>query len=145
MELSNMLCFQLAKAHQFFNRFYKKPLDRYHLTYVQYIVLIALWNGDNITVNQLSKRGGLNNGTLTPLLKRLQKHGWVTRNRDPKDERKVIIGLTKLGKSRRSQVLHDTSTCFENLDYDKKDYANAIQLIKNIESRLKVAIKKNAK
>ncbi|XIF19418.1 MAG: MarR family transcriptional regulator [Acetilactobacillus jinshanensis] len=95
MELSNMLCFQLAKAHQIFNRFYQQPLKRYHLTYVQYVVLVALWNGDRITVNQLSQQVGLNNGTLTPLLKRLQRNGWVTRTRDPKDERRVIITLTK--------------------------------------------------
>lgn len=143
MELNHMLCFQLAKAHQFFNHFYKKPLKKYHLTYVQYIVLISLWNRDKVTVNQLSQQVGLNNGTLTPLLKRLQHKGWVTRTRDPKDERRVIISLTKYGQDKQGPVIHDTSTCLNNLHYQPKDYQKTMRLVKDIQSRLKEAIKEN--
>lgn len=87
------------------NRAYKPLLDKIGLTYPQYIVMVVLWEKDGQTVKELGERLFLASNTLTPLLKRLEKMGYVTRQRDPKDERKVLIYLTQVGKILKQDVL----------------------------------------
>ncbi len=77
---------------------YKPFLDPYGLTYTQYIVLLVLWEEDRITVTSLGKRLLLDSGTLTPLLKKLETAGHVTRDRSKEDERTVIVALTEKGR-----------------------------------------------
>lgn len=138
-----MLCFQIAKTHQLFNRFYQKPLSKFHLTYVQYVVLIALWGKDRVTVNQLSARVSLNNGTLTPLLKRLQRAGWVNRRRDPRDERRVIVTLTPRGRKQQKAILNSTQSCLTTLNYSDANYRRAITEVKDIQHRLRESMRTN--
>ena len=139
--LNNMLCFQLAKAHQLFNRFYKDPLSKFHLTYVQYVTLVALWNHNHVTVNQLSAAIGLNNGTLTPLLKRMQRNGWIQRKKDPRDKRRVIVSLTRTGADQQNQVVSSTDRCMVNLNYKNDEYRKVMATVKDIQKRLRYAIR----
>ena len=145
MNLNHMLCFQIAKTHQLFNRFYKRPLSRFHLTYVQYIVLIALWGKDGVTVNQLSARVSLNNGTLTPLLKRLQRAGWIDRKRDHHDERRVIITLTPQGHKKQRDILNSTQSCMTTLNYSAANYRKTIAEVKDIQRRLRKSMRSYSK
>lgn len=105
LKLENQLCFPLyAAARQVVNLYTPvfKPLG---ITYTQYIVFMVLWEEDNITVGELCKRLYLNNGTLTPLLKKMEKEGYIVRERSNADERVVIIRLTAEGKEMREKAL----------------------------------------
>ena len=102
--LSDQLCFVTYSAAQAFNRVYKPLLDRLGLTYPQYLVLLVLWESDDQTVKGIGDRLGLDSGTLTPLLKRLEAADIVRRTRDSADERQVRITLTKAGRDLEAQA-----------------------------------------
>ena len=101
LTLDDFLCFAVYSASHAFNRLYKPMLDRLGLTYPQYLAMVALWEGGEPTVGELGERLHLESNTLTPLLKRLEGMGLVTRARDPRDERQVRIGLTDKGRELR--------------------------------------------
>ncbi len=104
LKLSDQLCFVTYSAAHAFNRVYKPLLDPLGLTYPQYLVLLVLWEGDNITVKEIGQRLFLDSGTLTPLLKRLEAAGIVERTRDVQDERQVRITLTQKGRDLQAPV-----------------------------------------
>ena len=97
--LDDHLCFAVYAAAHAFNRVYKPLLDRLGLTYPQYLAMLVLWETDDQTVKAIGERLTLDSGTLTPLLKRLEARGLVTRRRDPADERSVRIGLTDTARA----------------------------------------------
>lgn len=97
LKLDNQLCFALYAASKEVTRLYKPFLDKLGLTYTQYIVLLVLWEKDNINVKELGERLYLDSGTLTPLLKKLEAMGIVRRIRDARDERNVNVELTDKG------------------------------------------------
>lgn len=106
LKLKNQLCFPLYAASRLVTRSYQPYLDKIGITYPQYLVLMVLWETDEITVNAISKKLFLNTNTITPLLKRMEKQELLTRQRSNSDERKVIINLTEKGKA-----LHDDAQC----------------------------------
>jgi DNA-binding MarR family transcriptional regulator len=104
LDLANFLCFAIYSANSAFNRTYKPLLDRLGLTYPQYLVMIALWAQDDQTVGSIGQRLYLETSTLTPLLKRLEAAGLVSRVRDSQDERQVRIRLTDAGRALRAKA-----------------------------------------
>src|SRR5512145_2779203 len=98
LKLSNQLCFPVYAASRFTTREYQPYLDKLGITYPQYLVLLVLWETDGISVNEIALKLILNTNTITPLLKRMEQQGIITRNRSEKDERKVVVSLTKKGK-----------------------------------------------
>jgi DNA-binding MarR family transcriptional regulator len=107
--LDNQLCFALYSASLAMTKLYKPLLDELGLTYPQYLVMLVLWEGDRLMVSELGQRLYLDSGTLTPLLKRLEAAGLVSRMRDAADERRVHIHLTAAGrklKARAAKVPH---------------------------------------
>ena len=102
--LDNQLCFALYSASHAMTKTYKPLLDRIGLTYPQYLVMLVLWEQDAILVKDIGARLFLDSGTLTPLLKRLETNGLLSRNRDPHDERQVRIVLSAQGRSLRKQA-----------------------------------------
>ena len=106
LALDNQFCFALYSASHAMTKTYKPMLDQLGLTYPQYLVMLVLWEQDAILVKEIGARLFLDSGTLTPLLKRLEANGLVSRNRDPHDERQVRIVLTAEGRSLR-KAAHD--------------------------------------
>ncbi|HWS29718.1 MAG TPA: MarR family transcriptional regulator [Clostridia bacterium] len=105
LKLENQLCFPLyAAAKEVVNR-YKPLLDKIDLTYTQYIALMVLWEHKSVSVKELGEYLYLDSGTLTPLLKRLEMKGLVTRERSRTDERTVIITITEAGEKLREEAL----------------------------------------
>lgn len=102
--LDAQLCFALYAASHAMNRVYKPLLDPLGLTYTQYLVLLVLWERDDVTVKDLGTRLFLDSGTLTPLLKRMEATGLIRRRRDPADERLVRVSLTDAGRALRTEV-----------------------------------------
>ncbi|WP_414643865.1 MarR family winged helix-turn-helix transcriptional regulator [Bosea sp. (in: a-proteobacteria)] len=101
--LDEFLCFAVYSTNLAFNRVYKPLLDELGLTYPQYIALVALYEETDQTVGQLGDKLFLDSSTLTPLLKRLEAMGAVTRRRDPQDERQVRVNLTAQGRALRER------------------------------------------
>jgi len=107
------LCFALYSASLSMTKTYKPLLSKLKLTYPQYLVLLVLWEKDGMTVNSIGERLFSDSGTLTPLLKRLEKLGMIQRQRAQEDERKVIITLTEAGKLLQTQAtdVHTQIAC----------------------------------
>ncbi|HEV7344939.1 MAG TPA: MarR family transcriptional regulator [Devosia sp.] len=111
--VGEMLCFSIYSAGHAFNALYRPLLEEIGLTYPQYLVMVALWNRDGQRVKELGDGLFLDSSTLTPLLKRMEGSGLITRTRNPDDERQVLLNLTKKGwdLKERSQTI---STCIQN-------------------------------
>jgi DNA-binding MarR family transcriptional regulator len=101
--LDDQLCFALYAANMAMQRTYKPMLDQLGLTYPQYLALHVLWEEDGRTIGAIAQRLGLESSTVTPLIKRLEASGQVTRERDPQDERQVRVRLTTAGAALREQ------------------------------------------
>jgi DNA-binding MarR family transcriptional regulator len=104
LKLDNQLCFAVYAASHAFNAVYKPLLEPLGLTYPQYLVMLVLWQDDRVTVSAIGARLGLDSGTLTPLLKRLEAAGLVSRLRDAADERQVRITLTAAGRALKQKA-----------------------------------------
>ncbi len=102
--LDRQICFPLYAATNLLTRLYGPVLKPLGLTYPQYLVMLVLWEQEPQTVGALGQRLHLDSGTLTPLLKRMEAAGLVTRTRDPKDERRVLIQPTAMGRNLRAQA-----------------------------------------
>ena len=94
LRLDRQLCFAVYSTAHAFNRFYRPLLDKLGITYPQYLALMALWEEDGLSVSEIGKRLWLDSGTLTPLLKRLEALGLVTRRRAEADERQVLVAVS---------------------------------------------------
>jgi DNA-binding MarR family transcriptional regulator len=103
LALDNQLCFALYVCSKEIIRKYNPLLEPLGLTYTSYITLLCLWEKDNVPVKELGARLFLDSGTLTPLLKKMEAQGLVTRTRGGKDERTVYIELTKEGREMRKK------------------------------------------
>lgn len=102
--LQNQLCFPLYAASRLVIRAYQPFLDELRLTYPQYLVMIVLWEKDEITVNDIVERLMLQTNTVTPMLQRMEKMGVIERHKAEKDKREVIVALTSKGKEMRTQA-----------------------------------------
>ena len=106
LPLDSQLCFALYTATIAVNRTYKPMLDALGLTYPQYLVLSTLWEKDGRAVSAIADRLALEPSTITPLVKRLESAGFLSRERNPRDERQVIVRLTE-----KSRPLYDETAC----------------------------------
>jgi len=118
--LENQICFAVYSAAHAFAQAYKPHLDPMGLTYPQYLVMLLLWEEDGRSVNELGQPLHLDSGTLTPLLKRMEKAGFITRQRDTKDERVMRIHLTEQGRSlqARARAIPPAMLCASGLELD---------------------------
>ena len=99
LKLENQLCFPLYACSRAITRAYGPLLAEANLTYTQYITMMALWEYGSTSVKKLGARLLLDSGPLPPLLKKLEARGLITRERDPKDERKLVVSLTDEGRA----------------------------------------------
>lgn len=104
LKLDNQLCFPLYAAARKVTGFYSPYLRPLGLTYTQYIVFMVLWERDGQTVGEICEKLHLDSGTLTPLLKKMEKEGYLSRERSREDERRVIIRLTEKGSEVKEKV-----------------------------------------
>ena len=105
LRLENQLCFPLYACAKEVTRQYRKPLEELNLTYTQYVVMMALWEQNGMTEGELGKIVHLDSGTLVPLLKRLDKQGYINRIRPENNERRLILSLTDKGEALKERAL----------------------------------------
>ena len=104
LKLDHQLCFALYAATHALTRAYRAGLEQAGLTYTQYLVMLVLWEGDNVSVGTIAHRLELDSATLTPMLKRLETAGFISRKRNRDDERVVEIKLTKSGNELQHEI-----------------------------------------
>lgn len=118
-QLSDFLCFAVYSANLAYGKAYKPILDSKGITYTQYIAIVALSEQDHQTVGSLGEKLFLESNTLTPILKKLEALGYVTRRRDPADERQVIVSLTDAGRELREQAFEMDLVAATGLSLDE--------------------------
>jgi len=118
-KLSDFLCFAVYSANLAYGRAYKPILDDLGVSYTQWIIIVALWEQDHQTVSGLGEKLFLESNTLTPILKKLESLGFLTRQRDPADERQVIISLTQAGRALREKGAQRTLVKASGLEPDE--------------------------
>lgn len=104
LQLDNQLCFALYSTSLAMTKLYKPLLEEVGLTYPQYLAMLVLWERDGLTVSELGHQLTLDSGTLTPLLKRLEVSGYISRIRALEDERRVRITLTPSGRKLKTRA-----------------------------------------
>jgi DNA-binding MarR family transcriptional regulator len=104
IRLENQICFPLYACAKEVVRQYRKPLERLGLTYTQYVVMMVLWEFGGMTEGELGRKVYLDSGTLAPLLKRLERQGYIARIRPETNERKLFVELTEAGDALRDQA-----------------------------------------
>ncbi|MGQ0442109.1 MAG: MarR family winged helix-turn-helix transcriptional regulator [Methylophilaceae bacterium] len=104
LKLNHQLCFALYAATHALTRAYRGGLEKAGLTYTQYLVMLVLWERDGVSVGNIAHRLELDSATLTPMLKRLEAGGFITRTRNVQDERVVEVALTKTGYELQHEI-----------------------------------------
>ena len=141
LDLDAQLCFPLYAASRAVTRAYGLLLRDFGLTYPQYLTLLALWDdGEPMTVGKLGSRLRLDSGTLTPVLKRLEQAGFVTRRRDVDDERRVLVALTPAGRELQDQVCEVPSRLVESLGLGGAESRQLRRLLDDLLDRLDVEV-----
>lgn len=133
IKLSNQLCFPLYAASREIIKLYKPFLDKFNLTYTQYIAMLVLWEDEKSTVKDIGKKLHLDSGTLTPLLKKMESMGLIKRYRDINDDRVVIVELTEKGRSLKEDV---TEVPYEIMCKVNMPIENALALKKLLDQLL---------
>ena len=122
LKLENQICFPLYACSKEIIKRYKPFLDEIDLTYTQYITMMVLWEKKEVNVKELGSYLFLDSGTLTPLLKKLEQKGYVTRSKFEKDERNLIVSITKKGEKLKEQakkIPYKMSECVKGVTYEE--------------------------
>ena len=135
LKLDNQLCFRLYAASREVIKLYKPLLDKYDLTYTQYVTMLVLWEEEKATVKDIGTRLHLDSGTLTPLLKKLESKGLIIRYRDKNDDRVVFAELTQKGAELKEVIIEvpNKMICKTNITNEQGE-----ELKKNLDNLLKV-------
>lgn len=126
------MCFPLYAVSKEIVRRYKPFLDEIDLTYTQYIVMMVVWEQDNVSVKEIGRRLFLDSGTLTPVLKTLEKKGLIVRERSKTDERNLIASLTAEGVSLKDRAIDIPAKMGSCLGIDSEDAAQLHRILHRI-------------
>lgn len=129
LRLDNQLCFPLYAASKEIIRRYKPFLDRLNLTYTQYITMMVLWEHSKMNVKELGEKLYLDSGTLTPVLKKLEAKGYLTRSRSEEDERNLIVTITPAGRALEEEAMVVPRKMGACVHLEKEDAAALYRLL----------------
>ena len=136
LRLDNQVCFALYSASHAMSKAYKPHLDALGLTYPQYVAMLVLWERDGLTVSEIGERLYLDSGTLTPLLKRLEGAGYLSRLRDAADERRVLIQLTAAGRKLKAKAASIPACMFETMQCAPSELVSLTRQVQQLRERL---------
>jgi MarR family transcriptional regulator, organic hydroperoxide resistance regulator len=134
--LDDQLCFALYSASRAVTARYRPMLDHLGLTYPQFLVLMTLWERDDQNVREISDRLDLDSGTMSPMLKRLDAAGLVTRERSAADERQVRVRLTDAGRALEQPACGVSARMIDALDLDVQQFAALKRQLEEITQRV---------
>ncbi|MFI3378400.1 MarR family transcriptional regulator [Mammaliicoccus sciuri] len=141
MKLANQVCFSAYNVSRLFAQFYEKELKSFGLTYSQYLVLLSLWEENPQTLHSIGHKLDLSSNTLTPLLKRLEQSGWVTRQKSDQDKRQLIVSLTQKGKEQKQPIYDAISKCVSE-EMDLELYKQTKDIMDQLETTLRKQLNK---
>lgn len=124
IKLENQICFPLYALSREIIKLYKPLLDKFNLTYTQYITMLVMWEDEKITFKKLGKRLYLDSGTLTPVLKRLESMGLIIKYRTEEDDRVVVVELTEKGRILKDDILEVPEKMFCKSQLTKEEAIN---------------------
>ncbi|MDN4074287.1 MarR family winged helix-turn-helix transcriptional regulator [Fictibacillus terranigra] len=116
LKLENQICFMVYAAAREITKQYRPLLEELDVTYPQYLALLVLWEKNELSVKELGEKLYLDSGTLTPMLKRMEAHKLIIRQRSKQDERSVIVSLTEKGESLRGKAACIPGALLENMN-----------------------------
>jgi len=134
--LADFMCFAVYSANLAYSRVYKPVLEELGLTYPQYIAIVALWEQDEQTVKGLSDKLFLEPSTVTPMLKRLEAMGYVTRTRGTEDERMVFVRLTETGRQLREKARELSKITYKAAGLNRDEFRILQRGITNLRTNL---------
>ena len=129
LKLKSQLCFPLYACSKEIIRRYKPFLDRFDLTYTQYITMMALWENESMNVRELGRQLFLDSGTLTPVLKKLESKGYLERKRSREDERNLIVSVTEKGWKLREEALSIPDSMSSCVNLEPEEAAELYRLL----------------
>ncbi len=138
LKIKNQLCFPLYLTAKEFTGIYNQKLKKLDLTYTQYIVMMYFWQKGSSNLKELSKTLMLDSSTLTPILKKLEAKGFILKNRSEKDERNLVITLTKKGEALRDEALSIPAQVGECINVSEEE----MQTLRNITCKILKSINK---
>lgn len=138
LKLENQICFPVYSASRLITKAYKPFLDEMELTYPQYLVLMVLWENEPLTVNKISEKLLLKTNTLSPLLKRMEKVGLLSRTRSKEDERIVVVELTEKGKGLKNKARPIPEKLLHELLSDNIELSDVLQLKEMLNEWIKI-------
>ena len=136
LKLENQLCFPLYACSKAITRHYKPFLDEYDLTYTQYITMMVMWEKQSASVKELGEKLYLDSGTLTPVINKLIKKGYITKHRSDDDARGVIVEITETGKKLRDKMVKVPTQMGGCVNLSEKDAADLYRILYNILNHL---------
>lgn len=139
LHLDQQLCFALYSSSLAMTKLYKPLLAPLGLTYPQYLAMMVLWERDGIGVGELGERLFLDSGTLTPLLKRMETSGWLTRERAADDERRVVVHLTDAGRALRQKARRVPVQLGQAMQCDMQEIEGLTQRLQQLRTNLLAA------
>ena len=136
LKLDNQICFRIYTASRLITQAYRPLLEPLGLTYPQYLVMLVLWEHDNMTVNEIGQRLLLESNTLTPLLQRREKEGFVIRTRGIADGRPTLVSLTKKGLHLEEQAKDIPSCLTQSWQDEPMDIEKVQQFVANLDTMI---------
>ncbi|MEH7127867.1 MarR family transcriptional regulator [Neobacillus drentensis] len=137
MSLKNQLCFAVYETASEFNKLYSISLQPFGLTYPQYLVLLALWEKDGVTVKEIGEKLSLGTGTLTPMLTRMEANGWIRKERSKADERRVYIYLQKKAQDEKQAIIKTISNKIQSCNIELEEYTQLMERLNQLHRKLK--------
>ncbi|WP_071394371.1 MarR family winged helix-turn-helix transcriptional regulator [Bacillus tuaregi] len=137
LTLENQLCFAVYETSSEFNKLYTSILQPFGLTYPQYLVLLALWEKDGVTLKELGEKLNLGTGTLTPMINRMADNGWLRKERSKTDERKVHLYLQLKAVQEQQKITQKVKNIILSCHIDLQEYEQLMQQLKQLQKKLR--------
>lgn len=140
LKLDKQICYRVYTASRLMTRLYQPLLDALHLTYPQYVTMMVMWEFESIDFRELGKILQMSTGTLTPIIQRLVKLGYVAKHKNPADDRKAIVTLTESGKQLKEDAQNIPESLAEKLDLSMEEYLEFVKTLDLLNSKLNQAL-----
>jgi MarR family transcriptional regulator, organic hydroperoxide resistance regulator len=137
MILKKQLCFAVYETAGEFNKLYSSVLQPFGLTYPQYLVLLALWEEDGVTLKELGAKLNLGTGTLTPMISRMEANDWVRKERSKQDERKIFIYLQEKAISEKQTITSRVAEVIQSCQIELEEYEQLMQQLNTLQKKIK--------
>jgi len=137
LPIKQQLCFSIYETSSEFTKLYTSVLQPFGLTYPQYLVLLALWEKDGVTLKELGTSLNLGTGTLTPMITRMEANGWLHKERSKEDERKVFIFLQAKAIKEKKEITQKVAKEIQSCKIELDEYEQLMKQLRHLKQKLK--------